>query len=154
MARREREGGGGGCSDKAVAMLPRGDDTTRGVGAEGAAQGELEEDDSTRVGGQTTRGKLAVDDRTTQQEGGAHDVVGSGGNNGGVGGDSRVDAGNSSTGNGACVWGGLMTLTTRRWQSAATGGETATVGRPPIGLGGGQRRGDRCHGDDHRRDQC
>jgi len=54
-ARREREGGGGGCSDEALAMLPRGgraaDDTTRGVGAEGAAQGELEADDSTIRGG-------------------------------------------------------------------------------------------------------
>jgi hypothetical protein len=42
----------------AVAMLPRGgratDDTTRGVEAEGAARGELEVDDSTRVGGRTT----------------------------------------------------------------------------------------------------
>ena len=63
-------------------MLPRGgratDDTTRGVEAEGAARGELEADDSTRVGGRTTRGKRAADDRTTHQEGGAHDVVGGG----------------------------------------------------------------------------
>jgi hypothetical protein len=73
-------------------MLPRGgratDDTTRGVEAEGAARGELEADDSTRVGGRTTRGKRAADDRTTQQEGGAHDVVGGGGDDGNCGGDS------------------------------------------------------------------
>jgi len=72
--RREREGGGGGCSDEAVAMLPRGgraaDKTMRGVGAEGAVQGELEADDSTRGGGRTTRGKRVADDRTTQHEGG------------------------------------------------------------------------------------
>jgi hypothetical protein len=29
---------------------------------------------------------------------------------------------------------------------------TATVERPPIGLGGGQQRGDRCRGNDHCRD--
>ena len=73
-ARREREEGGGGCSDEAVAMLPRGgraaDNTMRGVGAEGAARGELKADDLTRGGGQTTRGKRAADDRTIQQEGG------------------------------------------------------------------------------------
>ena len=74
--------GGGGRSNEAVAMLPRGgratDDTTRGVEAEGAARGELEADDSTRVGGRTTRGRW----------GGAHDVVGGGGDNGNCGGDS------------------------------------------------------------------
>ncbi len=68
--RREREGGGGGCSNEAVAMLPHGgratDDTTRGVEAEGAVRGKLEADNSTRVGGRTTRGKRAADDRTTQ----------------------------------------------------------------------------------------
>jgi len=71
---REQEGGGGGCSDEAVAMLPRGgravDKTMRGMGGEGAVQGELEEEDLTRGQGWTTRGKWAVDDRTTQQEGG------------------------------------------------------------------------------------
>ena len=52
---REREGGGGGCSNEALAMLPCGgrtaDNTTRGVGAEGAAQGKQEADDSTIGGG-------------------------------------------------------------------------------------------------------
>ena len=41
-----------------------------------------------------------------------------------------------------------MTPTTRRWRSAAAGGE----GQPPIGRGGGQQRSDRCRGDDRRRD--
>ena len=73
-ARRERERGGGERSNEAVAMLPRGgwvaDDKTRGGGAEGVAQGELEADDWTRGEGRTMRGKWAADDRSSQQEGG------------------------------------------------------------------------------------
>ena len=83
-------------------MLPHGgwaaDDTTRGVGAEGAARGELEADDSTRVGGRTMRGKWAADDHTTKQEGGAHDVVGGGGDDGNGGGDSGSGGWSSEVG--------------------------------------------------------
>jgi len=87
------------------------------------------------VGGRTTRGKRAADDRTTQQEGGAHDVVGGGGDDGNCGGDSGGGGWSSEVGGAPTSMPG-----------------TATVERPPIGLGGGQRRGDRCRGDDHHRD--
>ena len=154
-------------------MLPHGgwaaDDTTRGVGAEGAARGELEADDSTRVGGRTMRGKWAADDHTTQQEGGAHDVVGGGGDDGNGGGDSGGGGWSSEVGGVPPSMPGTAALA----MAPASGGiddaddtpmavgdgggggggaTTATVKRPPIGLGGGQRRGDRCHGDDHLRD--
>ena len=132
-------------------MLPRGgratDDTTRGVEAEGAARGELEADDSTRVGGRTTRGKRAADDRTTQQEGGAHDVVGGGGDDGNCGGDSGGGGWSSEVGGAPTSMLGTAALAT---EPASGGVETAAVERPPIGLGGGQRRGDHCRGDDHR----
>ena len=97
-------------------MLPRGgratDDTTRGVEAEGAARGELEADDSTRVGGRTTRGKRAADDRTTQQEGGAHDVVGGGGDNGNCGGDSGGSGWSSEVGGAPTSMPGMAALAT------------------------------------------
>ena len=116
MERREREGGGGGRSNEAVAMLPRGgratDDTTRGVEAEGAARGELEADDSTRVGGRTTRGKRAAGDRTTQQEGGAHDVVGGGGDDGNCGGDSGGGGWSSEVGGAPTSMPGTAALAT------------------------------------------
>ena len=89
--RKERKGGGGGCSNEAVAMLPCGgraaDKMMRGVEAEGAAQGKLEVDDSTRGGGGQRK---ASGRQTTVQHNkrvGAHDVVGGGGDNDG-GGDS------------------------------------------------------------------
>ena len=99
-------------------MLPRGgratDDTTRGVEAEGAARGELEADDSTRVGGRTTRGKRAADDRTTQQEGGAHDVVGGGGDDGNCGGDSGGGGWSSEVGGAPTSMPGTAALPWRR----------------------------------------
>ena len=93
-ARREQEGRRGGCSDEALAMLSCGgraaDDTTRGVGAEGAKTGELEADDSTMGGG---RQREASGRRTTLQHNkrvGAHEVVGGGGDDSGgdIGGGS------------------------------------------------------------------
>ena len=87
-------------------------DTTRGVEAEGAARGELEADDSTRVGGRTTRGKRAADDRTTQQEGGAHDVVGGGGDDGNCGGDSGGGGWSSEVGGAPTSMPGTAALAT------------------------------------------
>ena len=122
-------------------MLPRGgratDDTTRGVEAEGAARGELEADDSTRVGGRTTRGKRAADDRTTQQEGGAHDVVGGGGDDGNCGGDSGGGGWSSEVGGAPTSMQGTAALAT----APASGGVDDADDAP---------RGDHCRGDDHR----
>jgi len=112
-------------------MLPRGgratDDTTRGVEAEGAARGELEADDSTRVGGRTTRGKRAADDRTTQQEGGAHDVVGGGGDDGNCGGDSGGGGWSSEVGGAPTSMPGTAALWRGRRLGWAAGNDGATT---------------------------
>jgi hypothetical protein len=121
-------------------MLPRGgratDDTTRGVEAKGAARGELEADDSTRVGGRTTRGKRAADDRTTQQEGGAHDVVGGGGDDGNCGGDSGGGGWSSEVGGAPTSMPGTAALAT-----APASGGVDDADDAPMAVGGRRRRG-------------
>jgi hypothetical protein len=119
-------------------MLPRGgraaDDTTRGVEAEGAARGELEADDSTRVGGRTTRGKWAADDRTTQQEGRAHDVVGCGSDDSNCGGDSGGGGWSSEVGGALPSMPGTAALAT----APASGGvDDADNALMAVGGGGG-----------------
>jgi hypothetical protein len=145
---REREGGGGGCSNEVVAMLPRGgravDKTMRGVGAEGAARGELE-------GRRTTRREGGGEQREAS---GVHDVVGSGVND--SGGDSGGGSWSSEVGRAPQSMPGTAAPATvpapggvddandapmaigGRRQQGWGGATTATTEQPPIGRGGRQ----------------
>jgi hypothetical protein len=88
-------------------MLPRGGraagNMTRGGGAEGVAQGKLEVDDTRGGRGWKMQGKRAADDKKTQQEGVAHDVVGIGNGGGDSGGGSwSSEIGGGATSNQQC----------------------------------------------------